>query len=198
MKKTLAIAALLGVLYASVPCSATIHWADGVTCDLTTGMATGAYTSYKHNAVYGDDSQLCWAASAANLIAWWQDQVEQNGALIIPKDAPRDYEVFETERHLWPNVGGYEGRAIQMWLTGSKPLLLSQTEATTLGHEFQGYYPRLAGAALNSANYMSTFGANPDTMRQKPIYKQYEYTMIQTYSFFFFPKKYEINLYLQM
>ncbi len=194
MKKTLTLLALLMIAGPQAMAETTPPrevWWTGVTHDPETHKMEGAITTYKHYYAGDSDSDMCWVAASSNVIAWWQDRVEQNGALIIPKDAPRDYEVFETERHLWPNVGGYEGRAIQMWLTGSKPLLLSQTEATTLGHEFQGYYPRLAGAALNSANYMSTFGANPDTMRQKPIYKQYEYTMIQTYSFL--PSNYDID-----
>ena len=194
MKKTLTLLALLMIAGPQAMADTTAPrevWWTGVTHDPETHKMEGAITTYKHYYAGDSDSDMCWVAAASNVIAWWQDRVEQNGALIIPKDAPRDYDVFETERHLWPNVGGYEGRAIQMWLTGSKPLLLSQTEATTLGHEFQGYYPRLAGAALNSSNYKSTFGANPDTMRQKPIYKQYEYTMIQTYSFL--PSNYDID-----
>ncbi len=152
MKKTLAIAALLGVLYASVPCSATIHWADGVTCDLTTGMATGAYTSYKHNAVYGDDSQLCWAASAANLIAWWQDRVEENGAIIIPNGTPRGYEVWEEVRLNWGNHGGWAPATIQHWIHG-ETIQCSYDSRTEQGLQAKGYYNRIAGAEYSIYNY---------------------------------------------
>ena len=152
MKKTLTIAALLGILYASVPCSATIHWADGVTCDLTTGMATGAYTSYKHNAVSGDDSQLCWAASAANLIAWWQDRVEENGAIIIPDGTPRGYKVWEEVRLNWGNHGGWAPATIQHWIHG-ETIQCSYDSRTEQGLQAKGYYNRIAGAEYSIYNY---------------------------------------------
>ncbi len=193
MKKTLTLLTLLGAI-ATAPLNAKEVWWKGVTHDPETRKMEGAITTYKHLYPGDSDSGMCWVAAACNVIAWWQDQVEQNGALIIPKEAPRDYDVFEKERHLWPNDGGFSGKAIQMWLTGADKLQMSPipgNDATAEGLTFQGYYPRLAGAALNSANYKSTFGANPDTMRQKPIYKQYEYTMIQTY--WFLPSNYDID-----
>ena len=194
MKKTLTLLALLMIAGPQAMADTTAPrevWWNGVTHDPTTHKMEGAITTYKHLYPGDDDSGMCWVAAACNVIAWWQDQVEQNGALIIPKEAPRDYEVFETERHLWPNDGGFSGKAIQMWLTGVEPLHVSKFDATTLGLQFQGYYPRLAGASLDSSNYKSTFGANPDTMRRWPIYKQYEYTMIQTY--WFLPSNYDID-----
>lgn len=117
MKKTLTLLALAAVLGAP-QLTATEHWADGVTFDKTTKMATGAYTSYKHDSVSGQDAAMCWAAAASNLIAWWQDRTEENGAIIIPDGTPRGYDVWETVRTLWYNQGGWAPATIQHWIHG--------------------------------------------------------------------------------
>ena len=182
MKKTLTLLTLLGAI-ATAPLNAKEVWWKGVTHDPETQMMEGAITSYKHNPYAGEDSEMCWVAAASNVIAWWQDRVEENGALIIPEEAPRGYNVFEKERTLWANVGGYEGTAIQMWMTGAEKLLLSPYpgyDATAEGLKFTGYYPRLAGASLNSANYRNSYGVNPETAARFSIYPHYKYTMIQT------------------
>ncbi|MDO4818673.1 MAG: hypothetical protein Q3986_09635 [Akkermansia sp.] len=182
MKRTLTLLTLMGAI-AAAPLNAREVWWKGVTRDPETQMMEGAITSYKHNPYAGEDSEMCWVAAASNVIAWWQDRVEENGALIIPEEAPRGYNVFEKERTLWANVGGYEGTAIQMWMTGAEKLLLSPYpgyDATAEGLKFTGYYPRLAGASLNSANYRNSYGINPETAARFSIYPHYKYTMIQT------------------
>ena len=161
MKKTLAIATLLGALNATAPANATEHWAKGVTFDKTTKMATGAYTSYKHNAVSGDDSELCWAASAANLIAWWQDRTEENGAIIIPNGTPRGYAVWETVRTLWDNRGGWAPGAIQYWMHGNT-ISCGYGALTSAGYAFTGYYNRISGAEFGIGNYHDYSDFEPD------------------------------------
>lgn len=190
MKKTLTLLALLMIAGPQAMADTTAPrevWWNGVTHDPTTRKMEGAITTYKYNTYPGvnSDSGMCWVASACNLLAWWQDRVEENGALIIPEGTPRDYKIFDVERTLWNNTsGGYQGYAIQTWLTGSSKLNLAQTDATQAGLNFAGYYPRLAGADLGMYNYSNKRGVNPKTAAQYPNdYSHYEYTMIQTYWF---------------
>lgn len=190
MKKPLTLLALLMIAGPQAMADTTAPrevWWNGVTHDPTTRKMEGAITTYKYNTYPGvnSDSGMCWVASACNLLAWWQDRVEENGALIIPEGTPRDYKIFDVERTLWNNTsGGYQGYAIQTWLTGSSKLNLAQSDATQAGLNFAGYYPRLAGAGLGMYNYSNNKGVNPKTAAQYPNdYSHYEYTMIQTYSF---------------
>lgn len=187
MKKTLTLLALLGTIAATTLFAGEEVWWTGVTHDPETHTMEGAITTYKLlSPTYNTDSDMCWVASACNVIAWWQDRVEENGALIIPESAPRDYDVFLKERQLWNNVGGYQGVAIQEWMTGGSKLVLGTKpglEAKQAGLDFAGYYPRLAGACLGEYNYSNARGVNPDTQREYSYYPQYEYTLIQTYWF---------------
>ena len=160
MKKTLTIAALLGALYTTVPATGAEHWADGVTgWRLDNRIANGAYTSYKHNSVTGaaaegdtPDHLMCWAAAASNLIAWWQDRVKENGALILPDEAPRGHDVWEAVRTYWTNTGGWAPGVIQHWMHGNNISCGYQTR-TQAGEEFEGYYNRISGAEFGISNY---------------------------------------------
>ncbi len=169
MKKTLAIAALLGALYTTVPASGAEHWADGVTgWRLDNRIANGAYTSYKHNSVTGaaaegdtPDHLMCWAAAASNLIAWWQDRVKENGALILPDEAPRGHDVWEAVRTYWTNTGGWAPGVIQHWMHGNNISCGYQTR-TQAGADFEGYYDRVSGAEFGISNYHASHDFLPE------------------------------------
>ncbi|MCQ2366472.1 MAG: PEP-CTERM sorting domain-containing protein [Akkermansia sp.] len=160
MKKTLALLALAAVLGAP-QLTATEHWADGVTFDKTTKMATGAYTSYKHNSVSGSDAAMCWAAAASNLIAWWQDRTEENGAIIIPDGTPRGYKVWETVRTLWYNQGGWAPATIQHWIHG-ETISCGYDLRSSDGYNFNGYYNRISGAEFRIGNYHAYSDFEPE------------------------------------
>ncbi|MDO4818526.1 MAG: PEP-CTERM sorting domain-containing protein [Akkermansia sp.] len=160
MKKTLTLLALAAVLGAP-QLTATEHWADGVTFDKTTKMATGAYTSYKHNSVSGSDAAMCWAAAASNLIAWWQDRTEENGAIIIPDGTPRGYEVWETVRTLWYNQGGWAPATIQHWIHG-ETISCGYDLRSSDGYNFNGYYNRISGAEFRIGNYHAYSDFEPE------------------------------------
>ena len=187
MKRTLTLLTLLGAI-AAAPLNATEHWWDGVSINKETNLLEGGYTSYKRSPSI--DWDMCWAASAANAIAWWQDRVEENGALIIPEGTPRGYEVWENIRLWWKNKGGFPGTAIQHWMTGWEGLYsvesYAQTALESSGIQHGGYYNRLAGANLSSSDYGNSSGANHEQYEAHPEtdwrYK-YKYTMIQTYRF---------------
>ena len=187
MKRTLTLLTLLGAI-AAAPLNATEHWWEGVSINKETNLLEGGYTSYKRSPSI--DWDMCWAASAANAIAWWQDRVEENGALIIPEGTPRGYEVWENIRLWWKNKGGFPGTAIQHWMTGWEGLYSVESYALTAlessGIQHGGYYNRLAGANLSSSDYGNSSGANHEQYEAHPEtdwrYK-YKYTMIQTYRF---------------
>lgn len=187
MKRTLTLLTLLGAI-AATPLNATEHWWKGVSINKETNLLEGGYTSYKRSPSI--DWDMCWAASAANAIAWWQDRVEENGALIIPEGTPRGYEVWENIRLWWKNKGGFPGTAIQHWMTGWEGLYSVESYARTAlessGIQHSGYYNRLAGANLSSSDYGNSSGANHEQYEAHPEtdwrYK-YKYTMIQTYRF---------------
>ena len=187
MKRTLTLLTLLGAI-AATPLNATEHWWKGVSINKETNILEGGYTSYKRSPSI--DWDMCWAASAANAIAWWQDRVEENGALIIPEGTPRGYEVWENIRLWWKNKGGFPGTAIQHWMTGWEGLYsvesYAQTALESSGIQHSGYYNRLAGANLSSSDYGNSSGANHEQYEAHPEtdwrYK-YKYTMIQTYRF---------------
>ena len=185
MKKTLTLAAVLAALY-TAPAYAGEHWADGVEWDRVSRLATGAYTSYKHNSTSaavpeGDtpDHLLCWAVSASNLIAWWQDRVRENGALILPDDAPRGYEVWENVRKYWYNQGGWAVGAVEHWMHGNTISPVYQTR-TQEGLEFGGYYNRISGAEFNigkthSTDHFMPEGALVDTFRISGVDSEHDY-----------------------
>lgn len=160
MKETLTLLTLLGAT-AAAPLNAKEYWADGVTFDKTTKMATGAYTSYKHNSVSGSDAAMCWAAAASNLIAWWQDRTEENGAIIIPDGTPRGYDVWETVRTLWVNQGGWAPATIQHWLHG-ETISCGYASRSSDGYNFNGYYNRISGAEFGIINYHSYSDFEPE------------------------------------
>ncbi len=85
-------------------------WAPGVTLE-------GGWVDY--NKVDGstydtDDSGMCWAATASNVIAWWQTQNQASlSGVTLPNDEPWD--VF---RILTKNNGGNPRFAYDWWING--------------------------------------------------------------------------------
>lgn len=168
MKKTLTLMALLGSL-TSAPLSAEDIWwpgVEGTPSEYGGYDLKGATATYKHNSSGtnpGDtpDYDMCWGVTAANQIAWWQEQMEQNGALIIPKNAPRGNQVWEELRTMWKNHGYWVPMGIQHWLHGSENCgYISMTEKSNVlteqGLAFGGYYPRVAQANFFRELYIDT------------------------------------------
>ncbi len=66
-----------------------------------------------------DDSLMCWAVSAANVIAWWQEQnniQSENWYSTIPQGK----DVHQTFVAVFDNVGGNPAQAFQWWINGTK------------------------------------------------------------------------------
>lgn len=85
-------------------------WAKGVSEE------SGWYDADKSRTKEDADDQMCYAASAANLIAWWQ-----NSDSAVASDAPKDvddiWNTFVSNNLLW-EVGGTAHATINWWLSG--------------------------------------------------------------------------------
>lgn len=60
------------------------------------------------------ESGLCWAITAANLIAWWQDCREAQ----LPKDVPTGHDVWQTYKRSFTNNGSDPDEGIRWWYCG--------------------------------------------------------------------------------
>ena len=170
MKKTLTLLALLGAV-ATTPLYAKEVWMKGVVCSDNTNpyssssypkiVESGAYTFEKGDVGPSADEQ-CWAAAAADTLAWWQDRVEENGALIIQPGTPRGVELWKTVSSMF-GEDGYPRYAMDYWIFGklpdyakkmSKPDIFWEPEHP----EFNGYYSHVKGHMdeQNAEDYMMT------------------------------------------
>lgn len=108
MKSTLSI--LFAFLLAAPTFAATV-WAPGVS-------DKGGYFDYNKQYTGSDepwkDSGMCWAATASNVIAWWQSHNAQDITSTIPvKD-----NVWNTFRAVFLNVGATPIEAYKWWING--------------------------------------------------------------------------------
>lgn len=85
------------------------YWAAGVS------EKNGWYDVNKN----GGDSELCWAASACNIIAWWQDRVGKSN---IPSGIPKETadEIYSTLKASFNNVP-YSATFAWGWYFGGYP-----------------------------------------------------------------------------
>lgn len=61
-----------------------------------------------------EDSELCWAITAANLIAWWQEQRPD----AVPEGTPRGDAVWQVFRGAFSNEGSDPDEAMSWWFSG--------------------------------------------------------------------------------
>ena len=104
MKKTFSVLLLLclGVVQAET------FWLEGV--DRYSGWSD--FNKKDPEAADGDNN-LCWAASASNVINWWQNHY------VTPADAPTGEDIWTTfKQSANGDVGGHVMGAMQWWLTG--------------------------------------------------------------------------------
>ena len=89
------------------------HWANGLRFDAS-GAVTGGY--YDVNKTGSGDSNLCWAAAVANMLAWWQ---EQGMTTTVVPDAPQGAEtIYATFTQSWENSSGVDVYGLIWWLSG--------------------------------------------------------------------------------
>lgn len=105
----LSVLVLLALSAALSTATAAQAWVDGVS------RTSGWYDANKANPDSEDgDNDLCWAASASNLIAWWQDKYSTPAE--IPTDIDDIWSTFKNR--VEADEGGDTHAAFQWWLTG--------------------------------------------------------------------------------
>lgn len=143
------------------------YWVDGITFD-EDGNAVGWYDANKTPSyANGDDGRswvsgnqgdgsTCHAATAANLIAWWQNHHKEN----IPQGVPTAaQEIWNTyKQHQIMDTSGQVSYSFQWWLTGVQRPTNDEEAAltrdgycgTNIGFEAtDGYYTPMIKAFAN-------------------------------------------------
>jgi MYXO-CTERM domain-containing protein len=80
-------------------------WAPGVSRE-------GGWYDYQKTGI--DDTGLCWAMTASNVIAWWQKHNQSS----ITSSVPQEKDVPDYFRKVFDNGGGKAGYAYKWWVTG--------------------------------------------------------------------------------
>lgn len=142
MKKT----HLLSALIALITCSAAVNQASGATLWVDgVNQTSGWYDANKKDPYSDDgDNDLCWAASASNLVAWWQDKYETPAG--VPNNIDAIWSTYKN--NVAADVGGDTHAAILWWVTGvyqptneeeRKRSIFATYDSSTLP-EWDGYY----------------------------------------------------------
>ena len=101
---------LVFLVLASQIAVATPYWTRGVT------VAGGWYDADKSLEKDGD---LCWASTAANMVAWWQDRhPQETAASAAPKGLDAVWGAFRAAFH---NSLGSTFHCVRWWLGGTLP-----------------------------------------------------------------------------
>lgn len=165
MKKTLTLLSLLCSIVPNTLAANEVIWTAGVDEKDTSTY----YTAYKHNPSTGWDHNMCWAAAASNVIAWWQDQVTKSGAYILPENCPTGLGVWEEVRLMWQDNAGYAVRVMQHWLSGDRSAS-NDSKFTDKGLAFTGYFNHLLGA-----DYAFNGDPRPDNCMTTTVYANARY-----------------------
>ncbi len=125
----LLVAALAGL----PPVQGTEYWVLG------TSQTEGWYDVNKTFSQDFPDSQLCWAASASNMLAWWQDHNPEYNDLAAMDTPMGGQKIFDTFKTAYENDGGLQAHGILWYLQGdtNDEYLPPLTEE---GKEMGGYY----------------------------------------------------------
>lgn len=119
------------------------------------------------SAAMKDDGNMCWAVSASNVIAWWQEQNNVKSEYWY-NPIPQGKDIHQTFVAVFENVGGNPAPAFQWWINGDTkaevPYLPKKTEfpdddeSSWTSIDGATYYPGpfFNGGLLTSSNYTST------------------------------------------
>lgn len=123
----------LAALALLLPAQGTEYWVLG------TSQTEGWYDVNKTFSQDFPDSQMCWAASASNMLAWWQDHNPEYNDLAAMDTPESGQEIFDTFKTAYENDGGIQAYGILWYLQGdtNKDYLPPLTEE---GKEMGGYY----------------------------------------------------------
>ena len=102
-------AVILALCCVHMPAEAAVIWVDGVT------ETSGWYDANKSGPDEPDgDNDLCFAASAANLVAWWQERYELDSS--VPRSIDDIWTTYKNAAAV--DEGGDPVAAIQWWISG--------------------------------------------------------------------------------
>lgn len=105
------LCAALPLVLCLCPAAGTEYWVQGVSRD------GGWYDVNKTFTSADDDSLMCWAASASNVLAWWQDNNPQYVAL--SPDAPKSADaIWQSFKDAFANGGGIPAYGMLWYLQG--------------------------------------------------------------------------------
>ena len=123
----------LAALALLLPAQGTEYWVLG------TSQTEGWYDVNKTFSQDFPDSQMCWAASASNMLAWWQDHNPEYNDLAAMNNPRGGQEIFDTFKTAYENDGGIQAYGILWYLQGdtNEDYLPPLTEE---GKEMGGYY----------------------------------------------------------
>lgn len=126
-------ALFLAALAFLLPAQATEYWVPG------TSRESGWYDVNKTFSQEFPDSQMCWAASASNMLAWWQYNNPEYNDLAAMDTPGSGQEIFDTFKTAYENDGGIQAYGILWYLQGdtNEDYLPPLTEE---GKEMGGYY----------------------------------------------------------
>ena len=108
-----------------------------------------------------DDSLMCWAVSAANVIAWWQEQNNIQSEYDY-STIPQGKDIHQTFVVHFANDGANPASAFQWWINGSTANLKRRADlddnASWTSIDGKTYYPGFFynGGFLTDAYYTST------------------------------------------
>ncbi len=170
MKKTLILMALLGTMTATA--QAEEYWSAGVDKNDPDTMITQKKYLYEwHDGV--QDLDMCGVVGAADVVAMWQEVVSKSGAVILPKNVPQRYDVWETMRLQWTDRT-FAYLPMELWVSGKIREITPDKYMRDAGLAFKekgvGYYPHLEGSGFITGKhdqytvYKSVYGTmNPTT-----------------------------------
>ncbi len=138
----------------------TYTWAEGINLDANGNISSGYYDV---NKTWDGDNSMCWAASASNLLAWWQatydtyDDASETVASSVE-------DIFNIVKDNWMNEGGTASFIFDWWLTGNTDNFRYEGDGSA-----GGYYSACTNISLcfyadsfagYSANAVSTILSN--------------------------------------
>ncbi|MGN0874318.1 MAG: hypothetical protein ACI4OZ_03925, partial [Akkermansia sp.] len=142
MKNRFVRLVLLGVLVLSASVSEALEaWVYGVSSN------AGWYDNNKN---WNGDSNLCWAASAANVINWWQSYSNYTSTT-----APTGTGVWQTFQNNFKNEMSEPDYAWRWFYKGSNTVSL-KSDATATG----GYYPGVSLGDILQTGTVTGYGEN--------------------------------------
>ena len=163
----------------AVVASAEEYWASGIY------QSDGNYHGWYDVDKTGDDDGMCYAASAANLVAWWQFG-RQNSGLSLPSGVPTAPE------DIWgkyksacekTDEGGVTVCAINWWLSGVYlPATPDEEARSVVGYDeenvdlitlksFSGYYyDQYSLTEDDLGDFFKMYALDPEDEEEKELY----------------------------